>query len=163
MDSGINIPYKNWRSLKGTVKTSMHWATPKTDKMIKNDTLPQNKSTSNSRKKEENLQTQSSTTVENKVDSRSKNIETNQSTVKDTKKSRESEDEIDENMDQDNENDDPDDGITYDPTHYKDLKYRVNTPPPDWAEDQSIEKKNNTLQHASQTSTDKKEDTQISR
>ena len=153
----------NWRSLKGTVKTSMHWATPKTDKMIKNDTLSQNKSTSSSLRKEENLQTQSSTTLENKVDLQSKNAETHQSTVKDKTRSCEHENDVDENMDQDNENDDPDDGITYDPTHYADLKYRVNTPPPDWAEDPSTEKKDPTFQHASQTSKDKKEDAQTSR
>ena len=141
----------------------MHWATPKTDKMIKNDTLPQNKSTNSSLTKEENLQTQSSTTLENKVDLQSKNAETHQSAVKDRTRSPEHENNVDENMDQDNENDDPDDGITYDPTHYADLKYRVNTPPPDWAEDQSIEIKNKKFQQASQTSPDKKEDAQTSR
>ena len=141
----------------------MHWATPKTDKMIKNDTLPQNKITSSTLRREENLQTQSSTTSENELDLQSKNAETHQSTVKDRTRSPEHENDVDENMDQDNENDDPDDGITYDPTHYADLKYRVNTPPPDWAEDQSIEIKNKKFQQASQTSPDKKEDAQTSR
>jgi len=34
LDSGLAVSFAKWRGLNDTVKTSMHWATPKTERMI---------------------------------------------------------------------------------------------------------------------------------
>lgn len=37
LDAGIAISFEQWRGLKDTVKTSMHWAVPKTERMLESD------------------------------------------------------------------------------------------------------------------------------
>ena len=34
MNSGIDMSYKQWENLKDSVQTSLHWATPKNERML---------------------------------------------------------------------------------------------------------------------------------
>ena len=34
MNSGIDMSYKQWESLKDSVQTSLHWATPRNERML---------------------------------------------------------------------------------------------------------------------------------
>lgn len=48
--SGLTIPFKDWLAMKDSVKTSMHWATPKTaDRMLPADSGSAGESTAASR------------------------------------------------------------------------------------------------------------------
>jgi len=83
LDSGISVSYAQWRGLNDTVKTSMHWAVPKKEKML-------------AEPKEEYVPP-----------------------------------EVRE------EDDEDDDGVTYEPTPYGSLGYRVPSPVEEWRSETS--------------------------
>ena len=89
----------------------------------------------------------------------SKNILPAELSAEEREKNEKQEDSIAEKED---DNDDPDDGITYDPTQYEDLRYRMDTPPPDWEEDHSKETSRTASHNASQT-TDKQNEMESTR
>ena len=161
LDSGITISFKNWRGLKGSVKTSMHWAAPKTDRMIKNttDISPRHTSLNQSDKNVAKSQGHSSRDTEQNRNLQSKTILPAELSAEEREKNEKQEDSIAEKED---DNDDPDDGITYDPTQYEDLRYRMDTPPPDWEEDHSKETSRTASHNASQT-TDKQNEMESTR
>ena len=123
--------------------------------MIKSNVSPQKTNTETNLGKEKSSEFQSIKLSKDILGSRS----SNQVLEKDLM----THDEKMERMAQDNDNDDPDDGITYDPTQYENLKYRVDTPPPEWEEDELKENSKCNPQNSSQASIEKKETTQTSR
>jgi hypothetical protein len=102
--AGIAVSYKQWRSLKDTVKSSMHWATPKTSgRMLDLEEPNGNNDT----------------------------ISLNPSTVKE-KNPKEVQTCLDVSRRDDEDEDDEQEIISYDPTPYDNLGLRISTPPPDW-------------------------------
>lgn len=87
LDSGISVSYSQFRGLKDTVKTSMHWAVPKTEAMLEVQKSPLIK--------EEGVGKPSA-------------------------------------PQEDDEEDSDDDGVSYDPTPYESLGYRVPSPVDEW-------------------------------
>ena len=141
----------------------MHWATPKTDRMIKSNVSPQKTNTEINLGKEKSSQVQSFKESEKVTDLKSKNILGSRSSDQVVERDPMTQDEKIQKMAQENDNDDPDDGITYDPTQYENLKYRVDTPPPEWEEDELKENIKSNPQNRSQASIEKNETTQTSR
>jgi hypothetical protein len=135
----------------------MHWATPKTDRMIKSSTNSSNQSigSSNPFAKPECLPTQNPFNKEYDPSSvKSKQFDNSQSKGKnefalDSDSSIEIEiNEEKENFTEDNKligDDKADDGVTYDPTPYDKNPFRVKTPPPEWPSDGKVEKSSNAL------------------
>ena len=141
----------------------MHWATPKTDRMIKSNVSPQKTNTDANLRKEKSSEFKSIKESGKATNLKSEDILGSQSSDQVLEKDPMTHDETMEKMAQDNDNDDPDDGITYDPTQYENLKYRVDTPPPEWEEDELEENSKSTTKNISQKSIEKKEITQTPR
>jgi len=93
LDSGLAVSFAQWRGLKDSVKTSIHWAVPKTERMIADDT--------------------------------------NHADVAESPP-----DKISEAAKEDTDEEE-DDGVTYEPTAYQDLGYRIPSPVSEWKEQTS--------------------------
>ena len=163
LDSGISISYKNWRGLDNTAKTSMHWATPKTDRMIKNTSSMSSQTISSTnpfRKPERNASQNPFNKSYNPNASKDpENITINQASIK-------NEVEIDSSPDGRNcnveiekngaagvkasEDEKEDCGVEYSPTSYNSLGFRIGSPPPEWNKDQEVEKNKENCPETSQ-------------
>ena len=141
----------------------MHWATPKTDRMIKSNQSPQKTKTEINLRNEKSSEFQTVKESEKVTDLKSDDILGSRSSDQVLERNPMTHDETMEKMAQDNDKDDPDDGITYDPTQYENLMYRVDTPPPEWEEDELKESSKSSPKNTSQTSIEKKETNQAPR
>ena len=135
----------------------MHWATPKTDRMIKGSTSNANQSlgSSNPFRKSECLPTQNPFNKEYDPSFvQSKHCVSSQSKGKDEDKSPheislDSDSRIEIEIHEEKENlaedntligaDEADDGVTYEPTQYDTIPYRMESPPPEWKRDEKVE------------------------
>ena len=141
LDSGIAMSFKNWRGLKDTVKTSMHWAVPKTDRMIKKEqrsdgSIETTSITENPSQLHHDMLLPSNKAVIDGSQATSRNLSQTD------KGQLENEDEYsraqmgkeediavsDAAVDQDDTLDD----VVYEGVPYHNLGYRMESPPPEW-------------------------------
>ena len=154
LDSGIAISYKNWRGLKGAVKTSMHWATPKTERMIKTtssggscpifslNTPFQNTEDLREKTQFDTEQNASSLDLQTSINTTSKTedeVDLDSNLIFENKSNSEKEDTIEDN--EMGDDDQADDGVSYDPTPYDKLGLRIGSPPQIWKKEHSNENK----------------------
>ena len=138
--------------MKDTVKTSMHWATPKTERMIKSHSSSQSSFSSNNpfRKEMQKSSTSKNNPFDKDYDPPKQNTNPHSNNTNPPKPQREaglpSESSVNMDPDEDrnlssdeikiSKTEEVDDGITYEPTPYDMLGYRMGSPPPEWTKDE---------------------------